>query len=150
MCLNCNSVMKTIVIAMLSILICSFSIKKTTVSFNEIVLASGGGFTGMVEGFVVDNRGKVYKCVGKGECKKDQFIRKLSKKEFKELKNILYKENLLEISIQQPGNIYNQIKIATKDSTYTIIWNPFSTDTISTKLNVIFDKFHHLIKRREK
>lgn len=115
--------------------------------FLELEIGKGGGFAAAVSGFILENNGNLYRCYGSKTCTKDTLIRKLNKSELRKLDKILSTTKLLKYNIQEPGNVYNYIKITTIDTTHLIIWNPFSNSKTAKDLNKVFEKIEVFFKQ---
>ncbi|ROL58624.1 hypothetical protein D9V84_02555 [Bacteroidetes/Chlorobi group bacterium Naka2016] len=120
---------------------------KSEPEFEKFEIASGGGFTGFVQGYKVKSNGNLYRCEGIGNCSKDSLVKKLSKREMNKLKKILKKANLFKYKLQEPGNTWHSMSMTNRGTTHTIIWNPYSSSKTVEFLNKVYTEINSLFNK---
>jgi hypothetical protein len=114
--------------------------------FDELIIGKGGGFANSISGFLLDFDGKIYRCSGNIDCRKDTLLKSLDHKALKKLQKFVSKNTLTKIYFQEPSNIYNFIQISKDGKINKIIWNPFDNRAITKKLNKIYMKIESFVK----
>ncbi len=140
--------MKSILVASLLFvtLLFGFSGKPSEFFLREFAFARCGGFAGIFEGYVIDSVGNLYHCGGQKTCQKDSLIKKLNKKQFAKIIDVITKNLLLNKNYKNPSRVCGYFRISTKDSTNIIYWNLLAEDSLSTSLNSILHELNEIIK----
>lgn len=117
--------MKTYLILLFSLLMVSCaSLKKTgsVDNFDAVYFGSGGGFTGIINTFMIDSEGYVYKANGEEKTE----IKRLKYKTLKRISKQIEKINLKEIDSQDTGNMTYFIDLQSGDEQHKVTWSDAS------------------------
>lgn len=106
-----------------------------------ISFGSGGGFTGMWHGYLIDSTDSIFKW--EGRFQEQKITRHVEEKEDVKVSTELKKDifdrvkllRLIEIQKEEPSNMTNYIRIRYNSKENVILWNPFAKDELSVKLS---------------
>lgn len=115
-----------------------------------ITYGSGGGVTGLYDGYYIDSLGTVSSWSGRTFATSEKkTLGRLTEKEISEMTSAIKDNHLLDISHRQNGNITTYfIFRKTGGEQTTISWPGFAPDKkISEELNSFYKKFLSIINR---
>ncbi|HNW96830.1 MAG TPA: hypothetical protein PKK00_00300 [Bacteroidales bacterium] len=109
---------KIFFISLIFFLFCNCSLFKYNIPFDKVVFGKGGGFTGKYDEYYIDNKGDLYK----KETSSNKFIKSLPKEKIKEIYNEMKKNNLYELSFNNPYNYNYYIELFKGSKSNRIVW----------------------------
>lgn len=106
---------------------CSHSINST--NYFNITLSSGGGFTGMYNGYYIDTLGNISSWEGRiFDMAGLKPVGKLTPDKLKELNTKINEKEILNIQYKKPGNIFSSISFKTAIITHAISWSGYEPE----------------------
>jgi hypothetical protein len=115
-----------------------------TSSYN-IVIGSGGGFTGIYSGYYVDTLGNISKWEGRVFTDKNlKYITTLSREQLTKISELVSNKNVLNTSYNKSGNISSSIQFSSKNLKHSVSWSGFEpTDSVPVNIR----EFHSMLKQ---
>ena len=114
-----------------------------------ISISSGGGFTGIWEGYEITNDSQVYKLTGpEKEPGKEELV-KISEEDFKEVINVIRENRLYKLEYSNPGNMSRKILIRKSNSEYFWVWDVSDNSEKASKLNNVYNFINTLIEKKK-
>jgi len=121
--------MKTITLILLAFLSSCATSKIAKTGIDQISFGSGGGFTGEVKTYTLNQDSKLFE--------KEKELKKIDSKTTLELFN--QASELKEYSFNTPENMYSFIEIKTKEKTNRIVWG-YGATTVDKKATELYNK----------
>jgi hypothetical protein len=120
---------------------CIFNSKQLV--FDKIAFGKGGGFTGRYDEYLLNNKGELYK----KDASTGSFIllKKLSKKETKNIFKEVEANKLFEIKFRHPYNITCYLEIEKDTASNRIVWGDAKNPPPSP-VTIMFNKLMDLTK----
>ena len=94
-------------------------ISKSKVSFETIYFGKGGGFTNLIEKYVLKENGAVYKLTEAEE----QEINRIKKSQLRKIDQKLITLDFQSISLDEPGNMTYFMEVKSDDHSNELAWN---------------------------
>jgi hypothetical protein len=113
----------------------------------NILIGSGGGSTGLWEGYIIQSDTQILSWKGRKAGDNPTFLKNYTNEFPKKIWEIVQKDSLSNVKYQNPGNLSYIIKISVNDSINTIIWDPFLKNDTINKLNASYEKILKLISK---
>ena len=110
----------------------------------EIHFGNGGGFSGMVYHYVLDESGNVYQFNTFSEEKTP--LRKIEVEVVDSLWETIDNEKLDEININKPGNMYKFVTFERNGEIHKLVWNGKSENN---SLNLLYKELNMLRQLKE-
>ncbi|MFL5729016.1 MAG: hypothetical protein ACJ75J_05955 [Cytophagaceae bacterium] len=101
---------------------------------DAIVIGSGGGFTGKVITYTINEKGNTFKDDGSGF----KNFGKLSGNELHKIRKEIKKSGFYESTLRDPGNLYYFLETVHKGKNHKVTWGNQQSDE-SKKLQVLYN-----------
>ena len=114
------------------------SLKQSTelTSSYNIVIGSGGGFTGIYGGYYLDTLGNISKWEGRVFSDKNlKYISTLNPEQLHKISKLISDKDVLNTSYNKSGNISSSIQFSSKYLTHSVSWSGFEP-TNSVPINI--------------
>lgn len=118
---------------------CSTINKSSEPIFLELIIGSGGGSTGFINGFTLDSSGRVFQWNGRTINDNQVGFHSIKNDSINKIFEIVKKFNLMELKYEQPDNFFRLLQFKTNENVNYIAWGLNSdSDTVKT-LNEIYE-----------
>jgi hypothetical protein len=125
------------------------SLKQTTElpSSYNIVIGSGGGFTGMYSGYYIDTLGNISKWDGRVFSDKNlKYISTLNSEQLIKISKLVADKNVLNTSYNKLGNVSSSIQIIFKNLSHSISWTGFEpSDSVPVNIREFYSMLRKII-----
>lgn len=113
----------------------------------NIVIGSGGGFTGIYNGYYIDTVGNISKWEGRIFAEnKLKYIITLSHEQLNKISKLVSDENVLNTSYHKSGNISSSIQFIYKNFKHSVSWSGFEpTDSVPVNIREFHSKLRKII-----
>jgi hypothetical protein len=110
----------------------------------EIHFGHGGGFSGIVYHYVLDETGQLFKTDAFSD--ESTLIKKIDTQVVKELFLSIEEDRLDQFTINQPGNTYKFIEIHQNGVVNKMVWNGKSENN---SLNLLYTQLNTILKSKD-
>ncbi len=126
------------------ILIFSLLINLPNAPIAEIEFGSGGGFTGAIKAYALNNKGELYKLDPFAGGR--ELVKKVDASTTASLFQRIEEDGLLKIKINKPGNTYKFLKLSLLTTSHELVWVGNSDNK---NLNLFYADLKALCKSNE-
>lgn len=110
----------------------------------EIHFGHGGGFSGIVYHYILDNNGHLFK--KNAFTNETILIKSIDSHEVRHLFLSIEEDSLSKLSVNHAGNTYKFVEIYQKGGTHKMVWNGKSENN---NLNLLYSKLNSIVQPKE-
>ncbi|MBU1422962.1 MAG: hypothetical protein KKG06_07240 [Bacteroidetes bacterium] len=115
-----------------------------TAKYN-IVIGSGGGFTGIYSGYYIDTLGNITSWEGRVFADTNlKYITTLSREQLDKISKLVLDKNVLNTNYKNSGNISSYIQLSCKNLKHSVSWSGFEPNE-SVPVNI--REFHSQLRK---
>ena len=124
---------------------CSTMQKSIEMHFIKIIIGSGGGASGLQNGYTIDSTGNLYSWKGRIMEENLKHIGSISKDTLSNIWELIQTNKLMELEYQFPHNNSIFIKIESINKKNYIVWNPDEKNDTTKLTNEVFNEIKSII-----
>ena len=113
-----------------------------------IEIGSGGGFTGKWAGYSLLDNGKIISWNGNKQGANPKDYQKLDQKTIQFIWQKIIDSKVLDIKLQEPGNMSKSIKIMANGKLYFFVWDYSRKDNITNDLNILYQFIFNTLEKK--
>ena len=114
---------------------------------NYIHFGDGGGFSGMPQNsyMITEKEGSYTFVITLTDTTITPFNKEISAKDIQQLFRYIKKNNLMKVSLDEPGNVYSFITIALDNESNTLTWDP-QDKKVPEHIRILYANLQKLVR----